>query len=94
MSGFHYAMLTVGGREVGGIGRHTEATPAGTPAAWSTYFAVENTDAAALLDCRAPEAHYFATRQLGRAQVFPDPVIAAKEDWDNGSALGLGVGRE
>jgi len=46
MSGFHYAMLTVGGREVGGIGRHTEATPAGTPAAWSTYFAVENTDAA------------------------------------------------
>src|SRR5207253_1960675 len=45
-SGFHYAMLTVGGREVGGIGRHTEATPAGTPAAWSTYFAVENTDAA------------------------------------------------
>jgi uncharacterized protein len=46
MSGFHYAMLTVGGREVGGIGRYPEATPAGTPAAWTTYFAVENTDAA------------------------------------------------
>ncbi len=44
--GFSYAMLMVGGREVGGIGRYTEAAAAGIPAAWSTYFAVENTDRA------------------------------------------------
>ncbi len=44
--GFRYAMLMVDGREVGGIGQYTAETPAGTPAAWSTYFAVDSTDAA------------------------------------------------
>jgi hypothetical protein len=51
---------------------------------------LENTNAAARLNCGAPEAHLFATRQLGRAQVFPDPVILLKRDWDNGSVLNLG----
>ena len=44
--GFRYAMLMVDGREVGGIGQYVPGTPAGTPAAWSAYFAVDDTDAA------------------------------------------------
>jgi uncharacterized protein len=44
--GFRYAMLMVDGREVGGIGQYAAETAAGTPAAWSTYFAVDSTDAA------------------------------------------------
>ncbi len=44
--GFRYAMLMVDGREVAGIGQYVPGTPAGTPAAWSTYFAVDDTDAA------------------------------------------------
>lgn len=51
---------------------------------------LEGTNAAARLNCVAPESRLFATRQLGRAKVFPDPVIASKEEWDNGSILGLG----
>jgi uncharacterized protein len=43
---FRYAMLMVDGREVGGIGQYTAETQAGTPAAWSAYFAVDSTDAA------------------------------------------------
>jgi uncharacterized protein len=60
--GFRYAMLMVDGHEVGGIGQYmpvssgglggvvppggSRATPVGTPAAWTTYFAVDSTDAA------------------------------------------------
>ena len=44
--GFRYAMLMVDGREVGGIGQYMAGTLAGTPAAWSAYFAVDSTDAA------------------------------------------------
>jgi uncharacterized protein len=44
--GFRYAMLMVDGREVGGIGQYVPGTPSGTPAAWSVYFAVDNTDVA------------------------------------------------
>ena len=51
---------------------------------------LENTNAAAPLNCGAPEARLFATRQLGRARVFPEPVIGLKGDWSNGSVLGLG----
>jgi predicted enzyme related to lactoylglutathione lyase len=43
---FRYATLQVDAREVGGIGQWPEGTPAGTPAAWSVYFAVPDTDAA------------------------------------------------
>jgi len=43
---FRYAMLMVDGHEVGGIGQYMAGTPAGTPAAWSAYFAVDSTDAA------------------------------------------------
>jgi uncharacterized protein len=43
--GFRYAMLMVDGREVGGIGQHSADFPA-APAAWWTYFAVDDTDAA------------------------------------------------
>jgi len=43
---FRYAMLMIEGREVGGIGQYMAGTPAETPAAWSAYFAVDNTDAA------------------------------------------------
>ena len=45
--GFKYAMLMVDGHEVGGIGEYPEGTPAELPAAWATYFAVTDTDAAA-----------------------------------------------
>ena len=45
--GFKYAMLMVDGHEVGGIGEYPEGTPAEMPAAWATYFAVTDTDAAA-----------------------------------------------
>jgi predicted enzyme related to lactoylglutathione lyase len=44
--GFRYAMLMVDGREVGGIGQLPDGTPEGAPAAWSVYFAVDDTDAA------------------------------------------------
>ena len=44
--GFRYAMLMVDGREVGGIGQYEDGTPAGAPATWSVYFAVDNTDVA------------------------------------------------
>jgi predicted enzyme related to lactoylglutathione lyase len=40
--GFRYTMLMVDGREVGGIGQY----PAGVPAGWCVYFAVDDTDAA------------------------------------------------
>ena len=39
-------MLMVDAREVGGIGQYVPGTPAATPAAWSAYFAVDDTDAA------------------------------------------------
>ena len=39
-------MLMVDGREAGGIGQYVPGTPSGTPAAWSVYFAVDNTDVA------------------------------------------------
>jgi hypothetical protein len=45
--GFKYAMVMVDGHEVGGIGEYPESTPAEMPAAWATYFAVTDTDAAA-----------------------------------------------
>jgi predicted enzyme related to lactoylglutathione lyase len=45
--GFKYAMLMVGDHEVGGIGEYPEGTPAQTPAAWATYFAVTDADATA-----------------------------------------------
>jgi hypothetical protein len=41
-----YAMLMVDGREVGGISQYAPGMRAGTPAAWSSYFAVDGTDAA------------------------------------------------
>ena len=44
--GLRYAVLMVDGREAGGIGQYMAGTPAGTPAAWTTYFAVDSTDAA------------------------------------------------
>jgi uncharacterized protein len=43
---FRYAMLMVDGHEVGGVGQYPDQTPAGTPAAWAVYFAVDDTDAA------------------------------------------------
>ena len=45
-AGFRYATLKIGGTEVGGIGELDSASPAGVPAHWSVYFAVEDTDAA------------------------------------------------
>jgi uncharacterized protein len=42
-----YATLDLGGRPVGGIGEMGDSFPAGTPAYWGTYFAVEDADAAA-----------------------------------------------
>jgi predicted enzyme related to lactoylglutathione lyase len=44
--GFKYAVLTVDGHEVGGLGEYPEGTPAELPAAWAAYFAVTDTDAA------------------------------------------------
>ena len=44
--GFKYAMVMVDGHEVGGMGEYPEDTPAEMPAAWATYFAVTDTDAA------------------------------------------------
>jgi predicted enzyme related to lactoylglutathione lyase len=44
--GFKYATLMVGDHEVGGIGEYPAGTPAEVPAAWATYFAVTDTDAA------------------------------------------------
>lgn len=43
---FQYATLDLDGRPVGGIGELSAGHPADMPASWSTYFAVEDTDAA------------------------------------------------
>lgn len=43
---FRYATLMIDGHEVGGVGQYPADTPAGTPAAWAVYFAVDDTDAA------------------------------------------------
>lgn len=43
---FRYATLDLGGRPAGGIGEIGADVPAGHPAHWSTYFGVEDTDAA------------------------------------------------
>jgi uncharacterized protein len=43
---FRYATLKLDGGEVGGIGEMGSEFPAKAPAHWSTYFAVEDTDAA------------------------------------------------
>lgn len=45
--GFVYATIDLDGRSVGGIGELAPETPDDVPAAWSTYFAVADTDAAA-----------------------------------------------
>jgi uncharacterized protein len=42
--GFSYATLLLGGHEVGGIGQYPEGSGE-VPAAWSTYFATDSTDA-------------------------------------------------
>jgi predicted enzyme related to lactoylglutathione lyase len=44
--GMNYATLDLDGRPVGGIGEIGAEQPAETPAAWGTYFAVADTDAA------------------------------------------------
>jgi uncharacterized protein len=44
--GMQYATLDLDGRPVGGIGAIGAEQPAETPAAWGTYFAVADTDAA------------------------------------------------
>jgi uncharacterized protein len=44
--GFKYAVLTIDGHEVGGIGEYPAGTPAEIPAAWAAYFQVTDTDAA------------------------------------------------
>ena len=44
--GFKYATLMLDGQIVGGIGEYPAETPAAVPAAWATYFAVTDTDAA------------------------------------------------
>jgi uncharacterized protein len=43
---FRYATLKIDGKEVGGIGELASGSPPEVPAQWSTYFAVEDTDAA------------------------------------------------
>ena len=43
---FRYATLKIDGKEVGGIGELGGGIPPEAPAQWSTYFAVEDTDAA------------------------------------------------
>jgi uncharacterized protein len=43
--GFTYAVLTVGGEPVGGIGELPDGVPVEVPANWSTYFQVADVDA-------------------------------------------------
>jgi predicted enzyme related to lactoylglutathione lyase len=43
---FRYATLKIDGMEVGGIGALGSGLPPDVPAHWSTYFLVEDTDAA------------------------------------------------
>jgi hypothetical protein len=46
-AGMNYALLKVGGTEVGGIGEMDSSFPADMPATWTVYFATEDTDATA-----------------------------------------------
>ncbi len=58
-----------------------------TPQDRQTY--LEGTEPAAPIDCAAPETAIFVAHE-GRATVFPDPVIAPKDLWDDGPILGTG----
>lgn len=51
---------------------------------------LEGTEAAAKADCAAPEVRILLA-QPGRAALFPDAVIGAKDRWDAGSVLGTGA---
>jgi hypothetical protein len=46
-TGFRYATLRVGGRDVAGLGELDSSFPAEIPAHWMAYFAVTNTDTTA-----------------------------------------------
>ena len=72
--GFRYAMFMVDGREVGGIGQYLPETPAGTPAAWSVYFAVNDTDAAvaAAVEHGGSVVHPIRDSPYGRIGVVAD----------------------
>jgi uncharacterized protein len=50
---FRYATLKLDGKEVGGIGQLGSGFPPEVPAHWSTYFAVEDTDAAVAMVTKA-----------------------------------------
>jgi predicted enzyme related to lactoylglutathione lyase len=67
-------MLMVDGHEVGGIGRYLPETPAGTPAAWSVYFAVNDTDAAvaAAVEHGGSLVHPIRDSPYGRIGVVTD----------------------
>ncbi len=51
---------------------------------------LEGGDPAAPLDCTAPENKLIVSRP-GSAWIYPTPVIGPKENWDNGTKLGLGA---
>ena len=50
---------------------------------------LEGTEAGALAGCDSPEIRILLANR-GRASLFPETVIGAKGDWDEGSVLGTG----
>ena len=72
--GFRYAMLMIDGREVGGIGQLPDGTPQEVPAAWSVYFAVDDTDAAvaAAVEHGGSLVHPIRDSPYGRIGVVTD----------------------
>jgi predicted enzyme related to lactoylglutathione lyase len=90
-----YAMATVGGRTVAGLGPQTGAP--GAPAAWLTYLAAEDADATAARILAAGGqllAEPFDVTDLGRMAVAADPAGAAFGLWQGGAFGGIQLANE
>ena len=60
------------------------------PTPENRHVLLEGTEAGALASCASPEIRILLANP-GRASLFPDAVIGAKERWDEGSVLGTGA---
>ena len=86
-----YRQAIKGGRPVAGVMPQMEGGP---PPAWTTYFAVDDSDAVAGLVAEAGGATIaepMDVGDLGRMAVFTDPTGAAFGIWQAGSFAGAGV---
>lgn len=79
LDGVDYTVWTLAGEQVGGMIRMDDHWPAGVPAHWMVYFAVDDTDATAALATELGGAVVVAPTDIavGRFAVLNDPHGAA-----------------